>query len=175
MNEQWFYIGSDGTQQGPVSKEVLISKGLSGNTQVWRDGMPNWQRIADIPELTATQYGGAPQYTAPQQQTYQQNNYNGSMNNSNVSGKKPENYLVWSILATIFCCLPFGIPSIIFASKVDNLYNQGNLQASQEASKKAKTWLMVSAICGALYWLAIIIMYAIYGVALFGAMSNVYY
>ncbi|WP_417935251.1 CD225/dispanin family protein [Flagellimonas maritima] len=30
---------------------------------------------------------------------------------------KPDNYLVWAILSTIFCCIGTGIASIIYASK----------------------------------------------------------
>lgn len=36
--------------------------------------------------------------------------------------QKPDNNLVWGILVTILCCLPFGIVSIIKASSVDNLW-----------------------------------------------------
>ncbi len=53
---------------------------------------------------------------------------------------KPNNYLVWAILGTIFCCLPFGIVSIVYASKVDGLWLTGNYFAATEAARKAKTW-----------------------------------
>ena len=65
---------------------------------------------------------------------------------------KPRNYLALSILATIFCCLPFGIPAIVFSAKVDNLWNAGQYQAAEEASRKAKTWMLVSVIVG-LVWI----------------------
>jgi hypothetical protein len=29
------------------------------------------------------------------------------------AGQAPNNYLVWSILVTLFCCLPLGIVAII--------------------------------------------------------------
>jgi uncharacterized membrane protein YvbJ len=32
---------------------------------------------------------------------------------------KPDNYLVWSILATLFCCLIPGIVAIVYAAQVD--------------------------------------------------------
>lgn len=54
--------------------------------------------------------------------------------------EKPNNYLVWAILGTIFCCLPFGIVSIVYASKVDGLWLTGNYFAATEAARKAKTW-----------------------------------
>lgn len=61
---------------------------------------------------------------------------------------KPKNYLVLAILATLFCCLPFGIVSIIFSSKVNNLWDSGDYAGAQDASNKAKTWVIVSAIVG---------------------------
>ena len=39
--------------------------------------------------------------------------------------RKPDNYLVWAILSTVFCCLPLGIVAIVKASKVDALWAQG--------------------------------------------------
>lgn len=53
---------------------------------------------------------------------------------------QPDNFLVWSILGTIFCCLPFGIPSIVNASKVDRLWLSGDKQGAREAVRKARTW-----------------------------------
>lgn len=57
---------------------------------------------------------------------------------------KPKNYLVESILATILCCMPFGIVGIVFASKVNSEYDAGNYEAAEKASKNAKTWTLVS-------------------------------
>ena len=34
-----------------------------------------------------------------------------------IAGDVP-NYLVWAILATIFCCIPFGIVAIVYSSQV---------------------------------------------------------
>ncbi|MGH8992647.1 MAG: CD225/dispanin family protein, partial [Acidimicrobiia bacterium] len=60
-------------------------------------------------------------------------------------GPKPENNLVWAILSTIFCCLPLGIASIVFAAQVDGKWSQGDYQGAREASEKAKKFAMISA------------------------------
>ena len=44
------------------------------------------------------------------------------MENNDLILPQPNNYLVWAILVTIFCCLPFGIVAIIKANKVNTLY-----------------------------------------------------
>ncbi len=61
-------------------------------------------------------------------------------------GPKPPSYLVWAILTTLFCCLPFGIVSIVFAAQVDSKYNAGDLVGSMESSKNAKKWAIVAAV-----------------------------
>ena len=77
---------------------------------------------------------------------------------------KPNNYLVWAILGTIFCCLPFGIVSIVYASKVDGLWLAGNYFAANEAARKAKTWFWVSFGIG----LVVKIFYIIYYIVVIG-------
>ncbi|MBN2161969.1 MAG: CD225/dispanin family protein [Pontiellaceae bacterium] len=54
------------------------------------------------------------------------------------------NYLWQSIVVTILCCLPLGIPAIIFAAKVNGLVAQGNIAEAQEASRKAKMFCWIS-------------------------------
>ena len=61
---------------------------------------------------------------------------------------KPNSYLALSILATIFCCLPFGIPAIVFSARVNNLWAAGDYVGAEEASRKAKIWMLVSVITG---------------------------
>jgi hypothetical protein len=58
------------------------------------------------------------------------------------------NYLVWSILTTIFCCQPFGIVSIVFAAQVSGKQAAGDIAGALDASKKAKTWAIAAAATG---------------------------
>jgi hypothetical protein len=50
------------------------------------------------------------------------------------------NYLVQSILVTVFCCLPFGIAAIVFASQVNSKLQVGDVAGAMESSRKAKMW-----------------------------------
>ena len=56
---------------------------------------------------------------------------------------KPDNNMLWAILSTVFCCLPLGIVSIVYASKVNGLYTAGNYDEAQAAADKAKNWAMI--------------------------------
>jgi Interferon-induced transmembrane protein/zinc-ribbon domain len=54
------------------------------------------------------------------------------------------NYLVFAILTTVFCCLPTGIPAIVYAAQVNGKLQAGDYAGAQMASKNAKTWCFVS-------------------------------
>src|ERR1044071_2155229 len=55
-------------------------------------------------------------------------------------GPVVESYLVPSILVTVLCCLPFGIPAIIYAAQVQEKLQRGDIAGAQQSSKNAKTW-----------------------------------
>ena len=61
---------------------------------------------------------------------------------------RPDNYLVWAILATLFCCLPFGIVAIVKSSKVNSLYDQGLVDEAYRTSAEAKNWCYYALFAG---------------------------
>ena len=58
------------------------------------------------------------------------------------------NYLVGSILATLFCCIPTGIASIVFASKANSKAATGDIQGALKDAGSAKLWMWISIIPG---------------------------
>ena len=62
-----------------------------------------------------------------------------SPNQSNVP-----NYLVPAILTTIFCCVPTGIVSIVYAAKVNGQIANGDVEGAMRSSERAKLWAWVS-------------------------------
>ena len=56
----------------------------------------------------------------------------------------PPNYLVWAILTTILCCLPFGIVSIVYAAQVNSKWQAGDYEGAKISSKNAKVWAWVA-------------------------------
>ncbi len=61
---------------------------------------------------------------------------------------KVTNYLWQSIVVTVLCCLPLGIPAIVFAAKVNGLVAAGKIEEAQDASQKAKMWCWIALGCG---------------------------
>lgn len=48
----------------------------------------------------------------------------------------------------MFCCLPLGIVSIVFAAQVSGKWQSGDYQGAMESSRKAKNFAIWSAVVG---------------------------
>ena len=58
----------------------------------------------------------------------------------------PDNHMIWAVLSTFCCCLPLGIASVYYASKVEPLYNTGDYEGAYKAADNAKkfaTWAVI--------------------------------
>lgn len=75
------------------------------------------------------------------------------------AGQQPDNYLVWSILVTLFCCLPLGIVAIVKSTQVNGLWAQGRYAEAQASADAAKKFVIWSAVAG-------VIVFVIYGILL---------
>jgi len=130
-------IGADGQTYGPVSVEQLrqwIAEGrANAQTQAQAEGSAEWKPLSQFAELASL----FPPSAAPP-----------------TVGRAPQppvpNYLVPAILCTIFCCLPFGIPAIVFAAQVSAKLQAGNVSGAMESSRKARMW------CWIAFWLGIV-------------------
>jgi hypothetical protein len=128
----WYY-SKEGSQHGPVTQQELQAKLQSGEVArdalVWREGMGDWLAANQLAEFAVApaSAGGAP-YAPPVSQL-----------GAGQFGTPPT-YLWQAIVVTLFCCMPLGIPAIVFASKVDGLHARGDVQGSLDASRKAKMW-----------------------------------
>jgi hypothetical protein len=88
-------------------------------------------------------------------------------------GTPPDNWLVKSILATIFCCWPFSIAGIINAAKVDKLFVMGDVEGAEEAARNAKKWTKISFFIGLSGWILYLIFWIVYAVV-FGLVFSKY-
>ena len=80
----------------------------------------------------------------------------------NAPQPQPKNWLVESILVTLFCCLPFGIAGIVNAANVNSRWAAGDYAGAQAASAAAGKWTKIGLYCG----IAGIILYVIFVFAL---------
>lgn len=116
--KQYYFVNSQGQQIGPVPMEELRNHNIQRNTPVWCEGMTDWAEAGQVPELGFL-FASGPTYG------YGQGGYSqGSFGNMppqnpgyNAPMQKPDNYLVWSILCTVLCCIPFGVAAIVLRQR----------------------------------------------------------
>ena len=144
MSEYYILNGSE--QQGPSTIDQLRGR-VTAQTYVWREGLADWVQAINLPELSVV--------LLPE----------GSVSPSGVV--KPKDYLVESILVTLFCCMVFGILGIVYSVQANSAFSSGNITAANEFSAKAKQWVTYGFWCG----IAVVGTYAI--LALMGALSSI--
>ncbi|KRE60049.1 CD225/dispanin family protein [Nostocoides sp. Soil756] len=85
-------------------------------------------------------------------------------------GTPPDNKLVWSILVTLFCCLPFGIVAIIKSAEVNSKWAAGDHAGAQQSAADAGKWIKWGAIAGVI----VIVLYLVFvvGLGILGASTS---
>ncbi len=138
-----YHVGRAGQQLGVFSLDEIRAKLASGEFRAgdlgWTEGMADWRPLAEIVP------GVQPSFTVPPQPPASSRSSSSHVPGpARQFGPKPANNLVGAILVTIFCCLPFGIPAIIYAAQVDGKYNAGDQAGAEESAAKAKKWMWIS-------------------------------
>ncbi len=121
------------------------------------------QQIDD--SATFCEHCGADQRPAPEAQGYQpQPEVQPAWTAPAAPQVKGTTYLVWSILVTIFCCLPLGIPAIVFAAKIDNCNARGDFNGAAENARKAKLFCIWGAVLTVVLAILYVVFFALMGV-----------
>jgi hypothetical protein len=152
-------IGADKKEYGPVTADQIrqwIAEGrANGQTMVQAEGSTEWKPLASFPEFTPAPGPqpaasmGAPLPASP----------------AVLAGSRPSipNYLVFAILCTICCCLPAGIPAIVYAAQVNSKLDMGDIAGATKASNNAKMWCWISFGAGVVVAVMYIIIFATSG------------
>ncbi len=94
------------------------------------------------------------QFPLTMEPTYQQ---------SSIQPPQPKNWLVESILVTIFCCLPFGIAGIVNAAQVSNKYLSGDYDGALRSSNEAGKWTKIGFFVGISLHVLSFILFFVFG------------
>lgn len=172
-----YWINHNGVQSGPVDAEGLKELGLTSRAYVWHEGLADWVKITQVPELqglyekieepavqgqpmaeqaSAGQPVQQPYQQQPYQQQYQQPYQQPAQGTGTSQPEEapepcPPTNLVWAIISTILCCLPTGIVAIIYATKVSSRYQMGDIEGAKRASETGAWWCIVTIILGILF------------------------
>jgi Interferon-induced transmembrane protein len=89
------------------------------------------------------------------------------------NGNPPKNWLVESILITLFCCLPLGIVGIINAANVNSRWAAGDYAGAERAAAEAKKWTKIGFITGIVLIIGYVILWITIGAGfLFMGLNN---
>jgi hypothetical protein len=164
MNGKDYYYLNGETKIGPFQLEALKSMPIRPDTLVWNNSLPDWVQAGSLPELQSFFASTG----VPPSGGYQTANTFSYNHPGDAVPPMPENYLVWAILATIFCCWPIGIAAIVNAAKVSSLYGVRNYAEAQKASENAKKWTIWTAVAGGVFWILYILFFLVFGLTALG-------
>ena len=158
-----FYYTDGKNSFGPFALEELKSQSITPETYIWSPELTTWTKAKDVPEVvsafaahvSATSTPPPIQYTTEEQtaRTYEPYGQKQAQSASINYERPPKTYLIEAILSTIFCCWLLGIPSIVFAASVERKFYSGDREGAEEASKKAKKWMIINIVASILSWL----------------------
>lgn len=155
-----YYIFENGQQLGPFTIEQLKSRGITSETSVWCEGMPQWTTAKNVPELASLLHNSSTSYhyNQPPQQFC------------------PDNNLVISIVATImtlFCCFPFaiGFVALIYSLNVESKFKRGDIDGAYRYAKSAKSWAIWSIVASIAVPIILALIYLIFGAVLFSTVA----
>lgn len=137
-----YHIGRAGKQLGVYPEETVRTMLQQGELRAddlgWCEGQADWQPLGQLfagagspPSLTGS-------LTPPPPPSFGSARSFGA---GHVPPSKPGNNLVPAILVTLFCCLPFGIAAIVFASQVDSKYAAGDYAGAEASAARSKFWM----------------------------------
>ncbi|MDE7125964.1 MAG: CD225/dispanin family protein [Muribaculaceae bacterium] len=143
------WVQLDGRQQGPFLLQQLPGLGIRPDTPVWYKGLSDWTIAGNAPLTAGLFYG----QTLHQQSdgTFVSGGYSPQAayaGNRQSLPKCPPTYIALSIIATICCCLPFGIVAIVYSSQVSARYTSGDYEGAEKASQRAELWLILAIVFG---------------------------
>ncbi len=197
----YFYIDADSKQQGPVSPLSFTALGITAGTFVWCNGMADWKRAGELPELqiyldksddtsqqsASTIGNGVPPrfnredekpnpYAHHEENANQHTGYAGQPYNGAVC---PNTHLAASIICTIvWGLICFSLPgliasivAIVKSCNVESRFHAGDYAGAVRQSKSAYNWIIGSIIAGIGGWVLLIIGFIFMGLTL-GAMGS---
>ncbi len=153
-----YYIAKPGTQQpmGPMTIDEIrvgIQQGtITPDCVYCAVGMQQWLPLAQLPGLNTPKPVARPVPGGARPMPGGARPMPGAAPTPGglkvATGTAPSSGLASSILVTIFCCVPFGIPAIVHSARCNTFINQGDYAAARQAADKAATWRMWAIIGG---------------------------
>ena len=76
--------------------------------------------------------------------------------------KLKSTHLIGAVLATLFCCMPFGVVAIVYAGLAEGKLMDGDVRKARILADKADGWLTASILLG-MVWIFLIALVVLLG------------
>ena len=156
-----YYIANNGHHEGPFEISELRSKGITTETLVWNESMPQWVPAGSVAELAVL-------FAAPQPHVNAPYSVGSNYGMTQQAPMMPNTWFIPSLLITILCCMPLGLVGLAYSLKVEPRYFAGEYLMAEDAASKAKIWSIVGLCLGLLFWG----FYFLFSSMIIGLMSN---
>lgn len=135
-SRMYYLLTKENLQLGPMNYQELIHHTICRETLIWYDGLSNWTPAIQIVELHDIVKQIPPVYHESINIPY--------IKRCISESEKPNSHITKALLLILasfifftIWCLPFGITSLIYASKVDSLWAKGDFDGAIDAANKA--------------------------------------
>lgn len=192
QEQSYYFAIINGEQTGPIAADALKASGVTAETMLWKEGMTDWAKAVEIPELAEIFVTPAPppfrravnpsQGAWQNQQSGQPDNYGQPFNNR-TTPTPHTNWMGWAICGTIlnflfawglfypFIGLGLGIAGIVLANSANTHYSVGNDLKGSSANSSAKICTIISLVLGGSA-LLIVILAVLFFASLLGASAS---
>lgn len=178
--ETYYYVDGNRQQAGPYDLETLVERGITESTLVWKQGMADWQPARKVPEVADALRAAAsraaaavpsvppsapqaepavPQPAAPVPPAEPAAPQPVPPETAEAGEERAKDYLVWSILSTIFCVGGFSlsVAGIVMSALTRSFNARGNFRQARLFSKLAFCFTIIGTLVGFLYYFIIFV------------------
>lgn len=141
-----------GKQIGPLSEAELREYGITPDTYVWCQGMPDWQRAREVPELAPLLYGDTRQQDSSGADSQPQSSAAPPPPVGGAGEVPHTNWLPWAIVVLVggvvysLAGIIFGIIAIRHARNANRSYFDGNYRGAAFENRTAKVLVIIGAV-----------------------------
>ncbi|MDO4929800.1 MAG: GYF domain-containing protein [Bacteroidales bacterium] len=158
----YYFVNTENKQEGPFLPEELTAHGVNANSFVWREGLTEWVKASDLPELEPYLNSGSssgpavpPIPPAAKAQTVEDAPV--------CDVPKPKSYMVSAIVGMvlgvvpmyyigILLTLPFGVAGLIYEDRAQTAWRDKRYADMESAASKARIFSLTALFVGIGLW-----------------------
>lgn len=129
-----YFLTINGQNIGPITAERVFDYPVTPETLIWHEGLTDWIPLKQDSSLFTEYINRNPEPPIYSVNPIPRN-----------KPPKPSSYLAFSIITTICCCIVTGIIAIVYSTKVDPAYYNGDYEKAFKYSKTAY-WLNIGSL-----------------------------